>query len=71
MSNRAERRRQLRQGIKLEKEKTYTLTISKDLKNLKNAKLIKNRKEGKTVFYSLADEHVVTILNQGIEHIEE
>lgn len=45
--------------------------VSHQLKNLKQAKLIKNRKEGKTVFYSLADEHVMTILNQGIEHIEE
>lgn len=45
--------------------------ISHQLKNLKQAKLIKNRKEGKTVFYSLADEHVMTILNQGIDHIEE
>jgi len=45
--------------------------VSHQLKNLKNAKKIKNRKEGKTVFYSLADEHVITILNQGIEHIEE
>ncbi|MGN8912741.1 ArsR/SmtB family transcription factor [Anaerofustis butyriciformans] len=45
--------------------------VSHQLKNLKQAKLIKNRKEGKTVFYSLADEHVMTILNQGIDHIEE
>lgn len=45
--------------------------VSHQLKNLKQARLIKNRKEGKTVFYSLADEHVMTILNQGIDHIEE
>lgn len=45
--------------------------VSHQLRNLKNAKLVKNRKDGKTVFYSLADSHVVTILNQGIEHIEE
>ncbi|MCR2032875.1 metalloregulator ArsR/SmtB family transcription factor [Anaerofustis stercorihominis] len=45
--------------------------VSHQLKNLKNARLIKNRKDGKTVFYSLADEHVMTILNQGIDHIEE
>lgn len=45
--------------------------VSHQLRNLKNAKLVKNRKEGKTVFYSLADDHVITILNQGIEHIEE
>jgi len=45
--------------------------VSHQLRNLKNARLIKNRKEGKTVFYSLADSHVVAILSQGIEHIEE
>ena len=45
--------------------------VSHQLRNLKNAKLVKNRKEGKTVFYSLADSHVITILSQGIEHIEE
>ena len=35
------------------------------------AKLVKFRRVGKTVFYSLADDHVVTILAQGMEHIEE
>ena len=45
--------------------------ISHQLRSLKQAKLVKNRREGKTVFYSLADGHVRTILDQGIEHIEE
>lgn len=45
--------------------------ISHQLRLLKQAKLIKNRREGKTVYYSLADEHVRTIINQGMEHIEE
>lgn len=45
--------------------------ISHQLRVLKQAKLVKFRREGKTVFYSLADEHVRTIINQGIEHIEE
>ena len=45
--------------------------VSHQLKILKNAKLIKNRKEGKQVFYSLADDHVRTILAMGLEHIEE
>lgn len=30
-----------------------------------------NRREGKTVFYSLADGHIKTIINQGMEHIQE
>ena len=34
-------------------------------------KLVKNRREGKTVFYSLADGHIKTIINQGMEHIQE
>ncbi len=45
--------------------------ISHQLRALKQAKLVKFRREGKTVFYSLADDHVVTILAQGMEHIEE
>jgi ArsR family transcriptional regulator len=45
--------------------------ISHQLRILKQMDLVKNRREGKTVFYSLADGHITTILNQGIEHIEE
>ncbi len=45
--------------------------ISHQLRMLKQAKLIKNRRSGKNIFYSLADEHVVTIMNQGLEHILE
>lgn len=43
--------------------------ISHQLKALKNAKLIKSRRDGKTVFYSLADDHVSAIMSQGIEHV--
>ena len=43
--------------------------ISHQLRILKQMKLVTNRREGKTVFYSLADSHIETILNQGIEHI--
>lgn len=45
--------------------------ISHQLRILKNSKLIKSRREGKTIFYSLDDDHVYNILAQGIEHIEE
>ena len=45
--------------------------ISHQLKALKNARLVKSRREGKTVFYALADDHVKTIINQGLEHILE
>ena len=45
--------------------------ISHQLRILKQNKLIKSRREGKSVFYSLADDHVRTIINQGREHIEE
>ena len=38
---------------------------------MKNAKLVTSRREGKTVFYSLADDHVKTIIDQGLEHILE
>ena len=45
--------------------------ISHQLKILKQSKLVKSRREGKSVFYSLADGHVRTIIAQGREHIEE
>ena len=45
--------------------------ISHQLRVLKQMDLVKNRRDGKTVFYSLADGHIVTILSQGLDHIEE
>ena len=45
--------------------------ISHQLRVLKQNRLVRYRKEGKTVLYTLADEHVFTILSQGIEHVEE
>ncbi|MDD5796106.1 MAG: metalloregulator ArsR/SmtB family transcription factor [Oscillospiraceae bacterium] len=45
--------------------------ISHQLKVLKQSKLVRYRREGKTVFYSLADDHVRTIIDQGMEHISE
>ena len=45
--------------------------VSHQLRVLKGSKLVKFRREGKTIYYSLADNHVVSILNQGMEHIEE
>lgn len=43
--------------------------ISHQLRILKQAQLVKFRREGKTVFYSLADDHVRTILGNGMDHI--
>ena len=45
--------------------------VSHQLKILKMSKLVKSRRDGKQIFYSLADDHVSTILSMGIEHIEE
>lgn len=45
--------------------------ISHQLRILKQSKLVKSRREGKSIFYSLADGHVRTIIAQGREHIEE
>ena len=45
--------------------------ISHQLRVLKQAKLVKNRREGKTIFYSLADGHIQNIISQGMEHIME
>ena len=45
--------------------------VSHQLRVLKQAKLVKNRRDGKIVYYSLADAHIQSILNQGMEHIAE
>lgn len=45
--------------------------VSHQLKLLKDAKLVKFRREGKIIFYALDDEHVRTIISMGMEHVEE
>ena len=45
--------------------------VSHQLRILKQSKLVKGRREGKSIFYSLADGHVRTIIDQGRVHIEE
>ena len=46
-------------------------SVSHQLRILKSSKLVKFRREGKSVFYSLDDEHVRSILSMGMEHVEE
>lgn len=46
-------------------------SISHQLRVLKQSRLVKFRREGKNVVYSLADDHVYTILSQGLTHLEE
>lgn len=45
--------------------------VSHQLRALKASKLVRYRREGKTIFYALADGHVRTIIDQGLEHVEE
>ena len=45
--------------------------ISHQLRVLKQARLVKNRREGKVVYYSLDDDHVKSIFDQGLSHIKE
>ena len=45
--------------------------VSHQLRILKQSRLVKNRREGKTVYYSLADGHIQNIISQGMEHIME
>lgn len=45
--------------------------VSHQLQILKANKLVKYRRDGKTIYYSLADDHVHSIINQGIEHVAE
>lgn len=44
--------------------------VSHQLRVLRSIRLVKYRKEGKIVFYSLDDEHVVNLFNQGLEHVK-
>ena len=46
-------------------------SISHQLRILKQNRLVKFRKEGKIVFYTLADQHVFSIVEQGLEHVRE
>jgi Predicted transcriptional regulators len=50
---------------------TTQSAISHQLRILKQSKLVKYRKEGKVVYYSLDDEHISQIVKKGREHIEE
>ncbi len=50
---------------------TTQSAISHQLRLLKQAKLVKFRKEGKVVYYSLDDDHISQIVRKGREHIEE
>ncbi len=54
-----------------EKLNMTSSAVSHQLKILKSSKLIKSRREGKQIYYSLADDHVKTIIEMGREHIEE
>ena len=48
-----------------------TSAVSHQLRILKDSRLIRSRRDGKGMIYSLADDHVATILNMGIEHLIE
>lgn len=45
--------------------------VSHHLRMLRNLKLVKKRKDGRTSYYSLDDEHIDAILKSGIEHVED
>ncbi len=45
--------------------------VSHQLKDLKQQKLVKSRKDGKYIYYSLDDSHVQKIFKYGLEHIKE
>ncbi|MBD5488194.1 MAG: winged helix-turn-helix transcriptional regulator [Lachnospiraceae bacterium] len=46
-------------------------SVSHQLRILKTSKLVKFRREGKSIYYSLDDEHVRAIISMGMEHVEE
>ena len=45
--------------------------VSHQLKNLKQARIVKNRRDGKVIYYSLDDDHIRKLLNLGMEHVLE
>ena len=45
--------------------------VSHQLRILKNARLVKFRRDGKTIYYELCDEHIKSILDTGMEHLSE
>ena len=45
--------------------------VSHQLKNLKQARIVKNRRDGKVIYYSLNDDHIRKLLNLGMEHVRE
>lgn len=45
--------------------------VSHQLKNLKQARVVKARREGKVIYYSLDDAHIEKLLNLGMEHVKE
>ncbi|MCX4286403.1 MAG: metalloregulator ArsR/SmtB family transcription factor [Clostridia bacterium] len=45
--------------------------VSHQLRILRQAKLVKNRRQGKEIFYSLDDDHVLSIINLAVEHVVE
>lgn len=44
--------------------------VSHQLRLMRNMKLVKYRKEGKSVYYSLDDDHILQLFNQGMEHVK-
>lgn len=54
-----------------EKVEMTVSAVSHQLKTLRTSNLIRSRRDGKTIYYSLADDHVKTIIFMGLEHIEE
>jgi ArsR family transcriptional regulator, lead/cadmium/zinc/bismuth-responsive transcriptional repressor len=46
-------------------------TVSHHLRTLRNLKLVRTRRDGRTVYYSLDDEHIEHLLQEGIRHVED
>ena len=51
--------------------KTKQPAISHHLKSLRQMRIVQTRREGKVIFYALDDEHIRTVLNSGLQHIDE
>ena len=63
--------KELNVGEITEKIGATQTAVSHQLRALKHSHLVKSRREGKNIYYSLADDHVKIIINSAIEHVEE
>ena len=64
-------KKELNVGERVDRTEMTQPNVSHHLRTLRNLQLVRVRKDGKTSFYSLDDEHINRLLHEGIEHVED